>query len=78
MPVCLVEAAAAMLPRLQAEEQMRTIAAVGTGFGGGEGYMRELRATAEGGVPSARKLRPPSAADFGAMGIKVKVVEKKA
>jgi hypothetical protein len=78
MPVALLRAHARALPRLQAEEQMRMIAAVGTGFGGGEGYMRELRATAESGVPSARKLRPPSAADFGALGIRVKVVEKKA
>lgn len=72
MPVAFIEMYAAMLPRLQAEDDLRLLRTVNMGFAGGpeaDQYARELQRLAFGG--EATRLKPPSAADFAAMGISV-------
>jgi hypothetical protein len=76
MPIALLKAYAAMLPRLEAEEQLARVHAGGLAFGGGEAREREkaigaLQQQARG--PRA-KVKPARAdpADLAAMGIAMK------
>lgn len=77
VPVALLKAYAAMLPRLEAEEQLRRIEAGALAFGGGEKRDREraiakLERQAKG--PKARQRpKQASASDLAMMGIAVRI-----
>lgn len=74
MPIALLEAHVAMLPRLQAEEQLRMIGAVGMGFGGGDDakrIIRRLEAMADGDADAKPKFISPAQA-AAALGIPIK------
>jgi hypothetical protein len=76
MPIALLKAYAAMLPRLEAEEQLGRIHAGALAFGGGEKRDREralaqLERQAKG--PAARKNpKKANPADLAAMGIAIR------
>lgn len=79
MPIALIKGYAAMLPRLQAEEQLARIGATALGMGGGEKRDRDraiaaLEKQARG--PVAKRPKKARPADLAAMGIALRVAEK--
>lgn len=76
MPIALLKAYAAMLPRLDAEEQLSRVHAGALAFGGGEKREREsaigaLERQAKGPRGKAKPVKA-NPADLAAMGIAVK------
>ncbi|MFN3990056.1 MAG: hypothetical protein ACK4IS_07340 [Erythrobacter sp.] len=77
MPIALLKAYAAMLPRLEAEEQLARVEAGVLAFGGGDKAerreaIRELQRRARG---PGRRAKPAKAslADLAGMGIAVRI-----
>lgn len=77
MPIALLKAYAAMLPRLEAEEQLGRIHAGALAFGGGEKRDRERAIAAlerqARGPQAKRKPQKANPADLAVMGIAVRM-----